>query len=888
MKKLVASLAGGPVPDTADTADTNETDTEAVRTDSQQADVPLVVPLMDSGTRIVFHILALCWFVALGIFWRWWLRDEHYVDAFRFGVNCFVLFWTTFIPGYFIFIIRSAVVPNPALPVPRDWRVAMVVTKAPSEPFDIVRTTLLAMLDQTYQHDTWLADEDPSPETLDWCREHGVFVSTRRGIAAYHRASWPRRTRCKEGNLAYFYDMVGYDNYDFVSQLDADHVPTRTYLEEMLRPFVDPEVGYVSAPSICDSNAAGSWSARGRVNVEGPLHGTMQAGYAGGLAPLCIGSHYAVRCRALREIGGLGPELAEDHSTTMIFNSKGWRGMHALNAIANGEGPRTFGDLATQEFQWSKSVMIIMLRYTRHYFTGLPLKLKAQFLFCQLWYPLCALAMAGGVVIPVVALLTGRVWAHVDYLTYLTYALPLAVLLLCVVTWATHSTQSCRPLNTKLLSWEGLSFVFARWPWVVLGCASAVFDFVRGKEFPFKVTPKGGTIEQDAPLRVVAPYLLISLFCSLPVVTVENPRNAAGFYLFSTLTSILYLVIAAVVAVNHGREQGLEWSAFRQMFFSRLPVRNALFVFALAMLLAGIGLRAPKGWQAMMWRSGLPAVVAPAPGEPVKQPELGAYDPDNTLAANRDLAFDHVFVSWNAPDIRAEIDAAYRNAQARNRSLMLTVEPWAAGDTRPGALLADIAHGRYDAQIAATCSALAALKGPVFVRWGHEMEADTGRYPWAIGDAPAYVDAYRRVVTTCRTMTDQLRFVWSPAGNRNLDDYFPGRGYVDAVGLSVFDCPRCATWPAGGHASAASILRTKYERVTDYGLPVMITELGVDGSGSRKREALDELQRSLWRYPLLKAVVYFNAVDTPGAWPAHYVPDWRIAPTFLQTTVVAR
>ncbi|WP_069351796.1 glycosyltransferase [Burkholderia cenocepacia] len=888
MKKLVASPAGALAPDTADTTDAP--DTEAGRADARHAAVPFVVPLMDSGTRIVFQILALGWFVALGIFWRWWLRDEHYVDAFRFGVNCFVLFWTTFIPGYFIFIIRSAVVPNAALPVPRDWRVAMVVTKAPSEPFDIVRTTLLAMLDQTYPHDTWLADEDPSPATLDWCREHGVFVSTRRGIAAYHRASWPRRTRCKEGNLAYFYDRVGYDNYDFVSQLDADHVPTRTYLEEMLRPFVDPDVGYVSAPSICDSNAAGSWSARGRVNVEGPLHGTMQAGYAGGLAPLCIGSHYAVRCRALREIGGLGPELAEDHSTTMIFNAKGWRGMHALNAIANGEGPRTFGDLATQEFQWSKSVMIIMLRYTRRYFMGLPLKLKAQFLFCQLWYPLCALAMAGSVVIPVVALLTGRVWAHVDYLTYLTYALPLTVLILCVVTWATHSTQSCRPLNTKLLSWEGLTFVFARWPWVVLGCVSALLDCVRGREFPFKVTPKGGMVEQDAPLRVVAPYLLISLFCSLPVVAIENPRNAAGFYLFSTLTGILYFVIAAVIAVHHGKEQGLDASTFTQMFVSRLPVRNALFVFALAMLLTAIGLRAPHGWQAMMWRSGVPvvAMVEPAAGEPVKQPALGAYDPDDALAAAPGIAFDHVFVSWNAPDIDAEIGNAYRAAQTRNRSLMLTVEPWAVDGTRPGTLLADIAHGRYDARIAATCSALAALKGPVFVRWGHEMETDTGRYPWAVGDASAYVDAYRRVVIACRTMTDQIRFVWSPAGNRNLGDYFPGRGYVDEVGLSVFDCPRCAIWPPGGRFSAASILRTKYERVADYGLPVMVAELGVDGSNARKRAELDEFQRSLWRYPLLKAVVYFNAVDTPGAWPAHYVPDWRIAPAFLQTTVVAK
>ncbi|WP_256990436.1 hypothetical protein [Burkholderia sp. HI2714] len=91
-----------------------------------------------------------------------------------------------------------------------------------------------------------------------------------------------------------------------------------------------------------------------------------------------------------------------------------------------------------------------------------------------------------------------------------------------------------------------------------------------------------------------------------------------------------------------------------------------------------------------------------------------------------------------------------------------------------------------------------------------------------------------------------------------------------------------------GYIGSHTFLRTKYERVIDYGLPVMVTELRVDGSNSRKREELDEFQRSLWQLPLLKAVVYFNAVDTPGAWPAHYVPDWRIAPPFLQTTVIAK
>ena len=32
-----------------------------------------------------------------------------------------------------------------------------------------------------------------------------------------------------------------------------------------MRPFADPAVGYVAAPSICDANAAESWAARARL-----------------------------------------------------------------------------------------------------------------------------------------------------------------------------------------------------------------------------------------------------------------------------------------------------------------------------------------------------------------------------------------------------------------------------------------------------------------------------------------------------------------------------------------------------------------------------------------------------------------------------------------------
>src|SRR5581483_7235588 len=110
-------------------------------------------------------------------------------------------------------------------------------------------------------------------------------------------------------------------------------------LLRMIEPFRDPAIGYGAAPSICDANADHSWAARARLYAEASLHGALQAGYSHRFAPLCIGSHYAVRTQALQEIGGLGPELAEDHSTTLLFNAHGWRGSFALNAIAHGDGP---------------------------------------------------------------------------------------------------------------------------------------------------------------------------------------------------------------------------------------------------------------------------------------------------------------------------------------------------------------------------------------------------------------------------------------------------------------------------------------------------------------------------------------------------------------------
>ncbi|WP_246082548.1 glycosyltransferase family 2 protein [Rubellimicrobium rubrum] len=516
-----------------------------------------LAPILTGGRQRLQIGLALLWAVACLTFWVWWLEPAHVVGTGRFVLVSGLLGWVQVLGLWYVAFTLRAVRSIAPDPVSGRWRVAMITTKTPSEPWSVVRRTLNAMLAQDHPHDTWLADEDPSAETLAWCAAHGVRVSCRKGVAEYHRATWPRRTRCKEGNLAYFYDHWGYRDYDIVSQLDSDHMPQPGYLREVLRPFADPAVGYVSAPSICAANAPENWAARTRLYAEGPFHGILQAGYTNGLAPMCIGSHYAVRTVALSEVGGLGPELAEDHSTTLLLNAGGWTGVHAIDAIAIGDGPATVGDMVTQEFQWSRSLVTLLLQYTPRYLGRLPWRLRAQFLFCQLLYPIFAITMAVMYLLPVSAVVLDIRYVDVTWPAYVLHAAPPALLLLAI-SWVQKSSGLFRPVDAQILGWEKVLFVLLQWPWVAWGCLMAVRDWLSGRFVDFRITPKGEAARGRLPTRVLLVYAALALGCLLPVLAVERLDVAKGFYALILVTGLLYTATVVVIVLRHLSEN--DWA----------------------------------------------------------------------------------------------------------------------------------------------------------------------------------------------------------------------------------------------------------------------------------------------------------------------------------------
>jgi hypothetical protein len=235
------------------------------------------------------------------------------------------------------------------------------------------------------------------------------------------------------------------------------------------------------------------------------------------------------------------------------MNAHGWRGVHAMNAIAHGAGPQTFGDLVTQEFQWSRSLVTILLRYTPLYLRKLPLRLKLQFVFCQLWYPLFSVFMLVMYCLPLAALLLDSNMVGVSYPDFCLHSSPIWIVFVVMAFWW-RKQQWLRPIDVKILSWEGTLFLFARWPWSLMGSVAAVRDWAWGNTLNFRVTPKGRTPVQRLPFRVLAPYAIFSAASGLPVLVLSNIKIALGFYVFTAFNSILYAILLLVIIIMHRRE----------------------------------------------------------------------------------------------------------------------------------------------------------------------------------------------------------------------------------------------------------------------------------------------------------------------------------------------
>jgi endoglucanase len=242
---------------------------------------------------------------------------------------------------------------------------------------------------------------------------------------------------------------------------------------------------------------------------------------------------------------------------------------------------------------------------------------------------------------------------------------------------------------------------------------------------------------------------------------------------------------------------------------------------------------------------------------------LGVYDIAQTMT-DKPLAYEEVFVDqtsakgWVGTTKQSVYDFATA-AWAKGRTPIISIEPF-SGDP-----LDEIVSGKRDKELAKIASQLAQYGGPAIISWGHEPE--NSGYPWGGKPPEKYIATYRYVVEYLRKYNPQqkLSFMWSPIGNANGTKYYPGSHYVDYVGCSVYDTE---------NRSFAKTFAPMYATLAQYRKPIIIAECGVQAKYDQAAWVAG-LKASASQFPLLKSVIYFNAVDS-YPWVNGQKPDWRI------------
>ncbi|MEI5678429.1 MULTISPECIES: glycoside hydrolase family 26 protein [unclassified Mesorhizobium] len=257
---------------------------------------------------------------------------------------------------------------------------------------------------------------------------------------------------------------------------------------------------------------------------------------------------------------------------------------------------------------------------------------------------------------------------------------------------------------------------------------------------------------------------------------------------------------------------------------------------------------------------------------------FGAYDPHGDFGDDPNSKIEHLFLPWEDVDL-STLALADEYALQRGRSLLITVEPWSwSVDWRVTSdeLLRGILAGRYDSYMASVCSTAADLKSPVTIRWAQEMDETNNQFTWSHWEPKSYVAAYQRMITVCREHNKTAKYMWSPLGNPDMGDFYPGADYVDVVGLTVFGLQQFDKDHFGKDRTFAEALEPGYRLAEGYGKPIVVAELGYEGDQGYVRNWAENVAKPNADFPKLTSVVYFNDREV-YPWPGNYGrPNWRV------------
>jgi len=224
------------------------------------------------------------------------------------------------------------------------------------------------------------------------------------------------------------------------------------------------------------------------------------------------------------------------------------------------------------------------------------------------------------------------------------------------------------------------------------------------------------------------------------------------------------------------------------------------------------------------------------------------------------FTYPEMFGVFGTQEFLDTVKVEMQNARSKGLSPILTFEP---GKDTSRDILGEISSGKHDDYLKKLFTIV--LENDGIFRPMHEMDTSQDRYPWSGKSPEKYIRAWKHLYKLSREIPggEKIKFLWSPAGEENMMNYYPGDAYVEVVGFSQYDYPAKVQQQWYGKVSDISLeLKRKLSQMPK-GKEIYIPEFGIAAESSEEfYKKLGLVLQTLKEFPSVKVTVFFNSNET--------------------------
>ncbi|MCZ8256832.1 MAG: glycosyltransferase family 2 protein, partial [Polaromonas sp.] len=230
-----------------------------------------------------------------------------------------------------------------------SWPMITVFIAAHNEE-KVIAGCIEALLDTDYPHDRLKIipvndrSQDTTAQIIDGYVER------------YPSRIWPfHRVGGKAGKSAALKDALVFAQGDIAIIFDADYVPGRGLLKQLVAPFFDPEIGAVMGRVVPANSGANLLTRLLDLERSGGYQVDQQARMNLNLMPQYGGTVGGVRLSAVAAVGGWHDDtLAEDTDITYRLMFNGWKTVYTNRSECYEEVPEDWSVRIKQVTRWAK------------------------------------------------------------------------------------------------------------------------------------------------------------------------------------------------------------------------------------------------------------------------------------------------------------------------------------------------------------------------------------------------------------------------------------------------------------------------------------------------------------------------------------------------------